>query len=77
MFGSPVCISFYRFAQAQMLSVASIQAFVSAWAGAISCGTECNVNIDDASESIGHVLATASASAYSAVCAGALTTPLH
>ena len=62
--------------QTQKLSGVGVQAFATAWAGAISCGPDCYVGVDDASKSIGHVLATASASAFSAVCAGALPRPL-
>ena len=48
-----------------------LQAFAFAWADAISCGPDCYVEVDDAAQSIGTVVATASASAYSYVCAGA------
>ena len=48
-----------------------MQAFATAWAGAISCGPDCYVNVDSAASAIGEVTATAATSAYSAVCAGA------
>lgn len=54
-----------------MTRVYVLQAFATAWAGGISCGPDCYVGVDDAAESIGSVVATASASAYSYVCAGA------
>lgn len=53
------------------MSVFGVQAFATAWAGAISCGPDCYVNDVSAASAIGEVSATAVASAYSALCDGA------